>query len=161
MSKTFLLAATAAASIALAACSSEPEVIGNGRFDPQAEALKNAAPVAPPPMVSASKTYRCSDNSLFYVDFYSDNTATIRTEQTGTPTSLTSTNGAAALHRGGLFGQRHRRQCPHHRAGPQQRRLPHLIADPRSIAKGRSGPSGPALFHPARRGRPPPLRDRA
>ena len=93
MSKTILLAATAAATIALAACSSEPEVLGNGRYDPQAEALKNAAPVAPPPMVSASKTYRCSDNSLFYVDFYSDNTATIRTEQTGSPTSLTSTNG--------------------------------------------------------------------
>jgi uncharacterized lipoprotein len=93
MSKTILLAATAAATIALAACSSEPEVIGNGRYDPQAEALKNAAPVAPPPMVSSSKAYRCSDNSLFYVDFYSDNTATIRTEQTGTPTSLTSTNG--------------------------------------------------------------------
>jgi hypothetical protein len=93
MSKTLILAATAAATIALAACSSEPEVLGNGRFDPQAEALKNAAPVAPPPMVSASKTYRCSDNSLFYVDFYSDNTATIRTEQTGSPTSLTATNG--------------------------------------------------------------------
>ncbi|MGQ0660171.1 hypothetical protein [Sphingosinicella sp.] len=94
MNKTFLLAATAAASIALAACNNEPEVIGTNRYDPQAEALKNAAPVAPPPMVSASKTYRCSDNSLFYVDFYSDNTATIRTEQTGSPTSLTSTNGA-------------------------------------------------------------------
>lgn len=86
-------AAALAATALLAACSSEPEVIGNGRFDPQAEELKNAAPVAPPPMVSASKTYRCSDNGLFYVDFYSDNTATIRTEQTGTPTSLTSTNG--------------------------------------------------------------------
>lgn len=94
MSKTFLLAATAAASIALTACSNEPEVIGVNRYDPQAEALKNAAPVAPPPMVSASKTYRCSDNSLFYVDFYSDNTATIRTEQTGSPTSLNSTSGA-------------------------------------------------------------------
>ena len=93
MIKTFPLAAAAAATLTLAACSSEPEVIGNGRYDPQAEALKNAAPVEPPPMVSASQTYRCSDNSLFYVDFYSDNTATIRTEQTGTPTALNSTNG--------------------------------------------------------------------
>ncbi len=94
MNKTLLLAATAAASIALAACNSEPEVLTINKYDPQAEALKNAAPIAPPPMVSASKTYRCSDNSLFYVDFYSDNTATIRTEQTGSPTSLNSTNGA-------------------------------------------------------------------
>ena len=91
--RTLTAAAVIAATALLAACSSEPEVIGNGRYDPQAEALRNAAPVAPPPMVSASKTYRCSDNSLFYVDFYNDNTATIRTEQTGTPTSLTSTNG--------------------------------------------------------------------
>lgn len=93
MSKTFLLAATAAATLALAACNNEPEVIGANRYDPQAEQLKNAAPIAPPPMVSASKIYRCSDNSVFYVDFYNDNTATIRTEQTGSPTSLTSTNG--------------------------------------------------------------------
>lgn len=93
MSKHILLAATAAATFALAACNNEPEVIGANRYDPQAEALKNAAPVAPPPMVSASKIYRCSDNGIFYVDFYNDNTATIRTEQTGTPTSLTSTGG--------------------------------------------------------------------
>lgn len=93
MNKPILLAATAAASIALSACNSEPEVLTLNKYDPQAEALKNAAPVAPPPMVSASQIYRCSDNGVFYVDFYSDNTATIRTEQTGTPTSLTSTNG--------------------------------------------------------------------
>jgi hypothetical protein len=93
MTKTILLAAGVAATALLAACSSEPEVIGNGRYDPQAEALKNAAPIAPPPMVSSSRIYRCSDNSVFYVDFYSDNTATIRTEQTGNPTSLNSTNG--------------------------------------------------------------------
>ena len=95
MIKTFPLAAAAAATLALAACSSEPEVIGNGRYDPQAEALKNAEPVAPPPMVESSRIYRCSDNSLFYVDFYNDNTARIRTERQrdGTPTTLTATNG--------------------------------------------------------------------
>lgn len=93
MRNIIFLAATAAASIALSACNNEPEVVGGNRYDPQAEALKNAAPVAPPPMVSASQIYRCSDNGVFYVDFYSDNTATIRTDQTGTPTALTSTNG--------------------------------------------------------------------
>ncbi|MGE3396369.1 MAG: hypothetical protein AB7H79_05640 [Sphingomonas sp.] len=90
----FLAAATIAATALLAACNAEPEVISNNRFDPQAEALKNAAPIAPPPMVSASRIYRCSDNALFYVDFYSDNTATIRTEQSGAPTALNATNGA-------------------------------------------------------------------
>ena len=91
--RKFLAAASIAASALLAACNSEPEDLTINKYDPQAEALKNAAPIAPPPMVSSSRIYRCSDNSVFYVDFYSDNTATIRTEQTGTPTSLTSTNG--------------------------------------------------------------------
>ena len=39
------------------------------------EALKNAAPVALPPAITDSRTYRCSDNSLVYVDFYNNNTA--------------------------------------------------------------------------------------
>ena len=40
--RLFLAAATAV----LTACNSEPEVL-NERYDPQAEALKNAGPVAP------------------------------------------------------------------------------------------------------------------
>jgi len=90
----FLAAATVAASATLAACNSEPETITINKYDAQAEALKNAAPVAPPPMAQASRTYRCSDNSLFYVSFFSDNTATIRTTQDGIPTQLAATNGA-------------------------------------------------------------------
>jgi hypothetical protein len=44
-------------------------------------------------MIQASKTYRCADNSLYFVDFYTNNTATIRTSQNGTPTQLNSTDG--------------------------------------------------------------------
>ena len=65
-----LAAAPVAALLMLGACQSEPEKVG-GAADPQAEALKNAAPVQlPPPMVA--RTYRCSDNSLVYADFASD-----------------------------------------------------------------------------------------
>jgi hypothetical protein len=85
-----LAAAASAAILSLAACgSSEPEVLN--QYDPQEEALKNAAPVQLPAAMIASRTYRCSpDNSLFYVDFYNDNTARIRTSREGAPVTLTA-----------------------------------------------------------------------
>ncbi|HEX8641718.1 MAG TPA: hypothetical protein VF704_11275 [Allosphingosinicella sp.] len=90
MQKTHLLAAaTGAALIALAACG-EPKVVTVNKYDPQAEALKNAAPVTAPPMITANRTYRCSDNSLYYVAFLNNNTANIRTTQEGMPTLLNS-----------------------------------------------------------------------
>ncbi|MDQ4088020.1 MAG: hypothetical protein M3177_08450 [Pseudomonadota bacterium] len=91
MQKTHLLAAAiGAATLALAACG-EPQVVTVNKYDPQAEALKNAAPVAPPPMITANRTYRCRDNSLYYVAFLNNNTANIRTNPTeGVPTVLTS-----------------------------------------------------------------------
>lgn len=66
----FLAAAPVAALFMLGACQSEPEVVGKAN-DPQAEALKNAAPVQLPPRM-VSRTYRCADNSLVYADFASD-----------------------------------------------------------------------------------------
>jgi hypothetical protein len=87
-----LAAASAAALLALAACSNEPEVIDLNP-DPQAAALANSAPVEAPPMVQASRTYRCKDNSLLYADFYTNNTVRVRTEQAGTPTVLTAAEG--------------------------------------------------------------------
>src|SRR5690349_21074931 len=87
-------AATAVASIlVLAACNSEPETI-NGYSDPMAEQLKKAPPVKElPPSISHNRTYRCSDNSLFYVDFYTNNTALLRTRQGGDPVMLTAEGG--------------------------------------------------------------------
>lgn len=76
-----LAAAALAASFALAACNSEPETIVANRYDPQAEALKNAAPVELPPAIQASRTYRCRDNSLVYADFYTNDTAQVRAGQ--------------------------------------------------------------------------------
>ena len=96
MNKTPLLAAAASAALfVLSACQqSAPEVVNT--YDPQAQALQNAAPVtAPPPMISANKTYRCADNSLFYVEFYNNNTAMIhRGSRDATPTQLTGTSAS-------------------------------------------------------------------
>jgi hypothetical protein len=80
MQKTRLFAAAAplAAFLALAACDNKPETIVEGGPDPQAEALKNAPKVAPPPMIQASRTFRCKDNSLVYADYYTNNTVQVR-----------------------------------------------------------------------------------
>lgn len=93
MQKThFLAAAALAASAILAACSTEPEAIN--KYDAQAEALKNAAPIEAPPIIQASRAYRCGDNSLVYIDFLSNNTANVRTERGGVPVAvLTAQDG--------------------------------------------------------------------
>jgi hypothetical protein len=89
MQKTQLLAAAAiAAIISLAACNTEPEVVQINKYDPMAEALRNAKHVAPPPMIQVTRTYRCRDNSLYYVDFYTNHTATLRKTEEGIPEAM-------------------------------------------------------------------------
>jgi hypothetical protein len=89
-----LAAASLAALITLAACNKEPEVIG-GPVDPQAEALKNAPPVELPPSITASRTYRCADNSLVYIDFFSNDSAAVRTSENGERHRLAAAEGGA------------------------------------------------------------------
>src|SRR5436853_3967168 len=86
MNKTPLLAA-AAALLALSACNKKP---AEPNDDPQAEALRNAAPVEAPPMIQASRTYRCKDNSLLYADFYTNSTVQVRAKKDEAGTTLTS-----------------------------------------------------------------------
>jgi hypothetical protein len=72
--RPLLAAAASAALLTLAGCNNQPEVV-NSTID------RNPPPPLagpPPPSQTASKAYRCSDNALFYVDFYSDNSATVR-----------------------------------------------------------------------------------
>ncbi len=85
-----LRAAPIAAVFLLAACNSEPETVTGGNNDPDAATVAAAPPVQLPPMVTASRTYRCKDNSLVYIDFFNNNTAVYRTEKEGAPTTLTA-----------------------------------------------------------------------
>ena len=83
MPKNYILAAAVGAAIlSLTACG-EPEVVTVNRYDPMADALKNAAPVEAPPMIQASRAYRCRDNSLVYIDFLSNGTANVRNQRGG------------------------------------------------------------------------------
>jgi hypothetical protein len=56
----------------LAACNSQPENIVVGPPDDMKDQLANAKPVELPPSIEAAKSFRCKDNSVIYVDFYSD-----------------------------------------------------------------------------------------
>ena len=98
MQKSHILAAAVLAALTgLAACNTEPEVVQINKYDPMEDELKNAAPIAPPPMIQASRTYRCRDNSLFYIDFYTNHTALVRTEQGGDPVASLTAEAATRL----------------------------------------------------------------
>ena len=92
MQKTRLLAIAGplAALISLAACENKPPEVVGGPHDPQAEALKNAPKVEAPPMIQASRTFRCKDNSLIYADFYTNNSVQLRTAKDAAPIALTA-----------------------------------------------------------------------
>ena len=74
----------------LAACSNEPENVVAGDNDPDAAEVAAAPPVELPPMLAGSRTYRCKDNSLVHIDFFSNNTAVYKTEKDA-PTGTTLT----------------------------------------------------------------------
>lgn len=82
----FTTAAVLGTALLLTACG-KPETITAGDNDPDANSLNAAAPIELPPMVTASRTYRCQDGSLVYVDFFSNNTAAYKTkkEEAGVP----------------------------------------------------------------------------
>ncbi|MET1111274.1 MAG: hypothetical protein ABWX67_07090, partial [Allosphingosinicella sp.] len=87
-SRITLAAAPLAALLALAACKNETI---DGNVDPNANAANAAAtPVAAPPMIQASRTYRCKDNSLLYADFYTNDTVQVRSAKDKPPTILTA-----------------------------------------------------------------------
>jgi hypothetical protein len=89
MNKPLSMIAITAAALSLSACKSEPQEVTSVAPDPQASALANAAPVELPPAMTASKTFRCADNSLVYVDFFQgDKQVQLRTEKGGNATML-------------------------------------------------------------------------
>jgi len=89
----FLAGSMLAAIATLVACDRGSEVVVINKYDPQAEALKNAAPVAPPPMITKSMAYRCRDNSLVFIDFYTNDSASIRTERRTPPIATVTAEG--------------------------------------------------------------------
>ena len=80
------------AAAALAGCERET-ITAEGPYDPQANATTEG--VTLPPAIAASKVYRCRDNSLVYVDWYSDGTARVKAarNEVGTPATAEELKG--------------------------------------------------------------------
>src|SRR4051794_6429990 len=83
MTRTTLLI-TLAAAAALAGCDKNSHTITG---DSPGDNIAANAPVALPPSITASKSYRCKDNHLVYIDWMSDGTARVKKtrEEVGTP----------------------------------------------------------------------------
>ena len=92
--KPYLAAAASAALLTLAGCNSDPVQINTVERETNAPTTQlNATEL--PPSITASKSYRCSDNSLFFVEFYSNNTAAIHRGSRSAPaTTLTGTSAS-------------------------------------------------------------------
>ena len=78
-----------AAAAALAGCNKENHTIVAG--GPDADNDTNTAangPVALPPSISASKTYRCADNTIIDIDWMSDGTAHVKKKGQEAPTVI-------------------------------------------------------------------------
>jgi hypothetical protein len=88
------------AAAALAGCNKENHTIVAGDTN-DSNVVTNAAVVLPP-SIAASKTYRCGDNSVVFVDWLSDNkSANVRTEATGSATSVVAAEPGKPLTGGG------------------------------------------------------------
>ncbi|WP_420140520.1 hypothetical protein [Sphingomonas sp.] len=102
MNKLLISAPALSAILLLAACNTQPETVTAASNDPDANAAAAAPPVKLPPAMLASKTYRCKDNSLLYVDWFNDGTtANIRADKGGTPTPLTASAAGEPFSGGG------------------------------------------------------------
>jgi len=91
------LALTALAATALAGCNKDDHTIVAGQGGkPKTEVAKIDPATLPPPIV-ASKTYRCKDNSLLYIDWLADGGARVRSAPSEAGTSIAATDAAKTL----------------------------------------------------------------
>lgn len=84
------------AAAALAGCEQET-IIAKGPYDPNANLTNSSGPIELPPSIAASKTYRCKDNSLVYIDWLSDGSARVKAarNEVGTPATAEELKGDA------------------------------------------------------------------
>lgn len=77
------------AMVSLSACDPKPTVIDPNKNADEAQAkLEKAHPVTLPPAIAASKTYRCADNALVFVDWFEDGSAAVKVDKDALPTRL-------------------------------------------------------------------------
>ena len=88
MTRTTLLI-TIAAAAALAGCNKQDHTnVAGGPPEDNLQAASNG-PVALPPSIQSSKSYRCADNKLIYVDWMSDGSARVKKTREEVGTTVT------------------------------------------------------------------------
>lgn len=83
MNKISIIALASAAVVA--GCNKSDHTIvagGPAENDAAAAELEANGPITLPPSITSSKTYRCGDNSLLYIDWLSDGSARVKTSKT-------------------------------------------------------------------------------
>ena len=89
MNRTLTLALVAAA--ALAGCNKEDHTIVAGTRESRETNKVDPSTIKLPPAIEASKSYRCKDNSLVYIDWLNDKmTADIRDKKIAPATRVTT-----------------------------------------------------------------------
>lgn len=89
------------AAAALAGCNKQDQTIVAGGPDERGDnAAASSGPVALPPSISASKVYRCDDNSIVYVDWMSDGLSANVRSKVGGPSTRVATDTAGTPMKG-------------------------------------------------------------
>lgn len=84
----------------LAACNSSTDTASNESAE--ANVVEAAPPIELPPPLLASRTFRCKDNSIVYIDFYgAEKTADLRAAKDGPVTKLVAEEAGKPLVGGG------------------------------------------------------------
>ena len=81
---TMKLLPLALAALLAAGCNKEDHTIVQQDPADQGPAVPKLDPSQLPPSIQASKTYRCKDNRLVYIDWMSDQTARVKMDANGT-----------------------------------------------------------------------------
>ena len=99
--KRFITLAVVAAA-ALAGCNKEDHTIVAGTRDSRETNMVDPATIKLPPAIEASKSYRCKDNSVVYIDWLNDKmTADIRAKKAESATRVTTAEAGKPMTAGG------------------------------------------------------------
>ena len=94
MCRTLII--TALAATALTACGKDDHTIVAGSKEDNVTV--NAAAIVMPPAIESTKSYRCKDNTVIYIDWLDDKkTADIRASKAGSATRVTSAEAGKPL----------------------------------------------------------------
>ncbi len=100
--KAVLLATSIIGVISLVGCNAEPEAKDIEVVVLDQQESIDEMPIEPPPSIQKRGVFRCEDNSLIYIDFFSDETmAHLRTERHGKPIILAAPTSGLPFVQGG------------------------------------------------------------